>query len=82
MSDPVEEIVADALNRRGIRYQREGEAGAPDHKLDFHLPDFGVAIEVKRFATPRSAAQLERHDNTILIQGIEAARAFAAMLAR
>ncbi|QQN73892.1 type II toxin-antitoxin system HicB family antitoxin [Croceicoccus sp. YJ47] len=49
--------------------------------LNDHLPEHDVAIEVKRFLSPRANDQLQRHDNVFLIQGLKAAEAFAAMIA-
>ena len=50
--------------------------------IDFYLPTFHVAIECKRFHTPRVQKQLEKHPEIILIQGMEAAKTFAALLTR
>lgn len=75
--DPVEKIVEDALLSARVAYTRGREGGA----LDFHLTDLGVEIECKRFYTDRIARQIRNRDNVILIQGIDAAHAFADMLA-
>ena len=49
-------------------------------RIDFILTDFNVAIECKRFHAPRVLKQLEANPEIILIQGMEAALAFKAML--
>jgi hypothetical protein len=49
-------------------------------RIDFYLPDYGVAIECKRFHTSRSLKQLSEHPEIILIQGLQAAKAFRALL--
>lgn len=73
--DPVEAIIRQALDRAGLPYRR-------DDPLDFELPsgDRRLAIECKRFYTPRIAEQLEGRDNVILVQGLEAARFLACLL--
>lgn len=73
-TDPVEATVQHALDKVGVYYRSEHECA---HALDFCLPDYGVHIECKRFHSERSANQLSRADNVILIQGMEAARFFA-----
>ena len=81
MSDPVEEIVEIALNDAGIGYVR-AERMRDMPNLDFYLPDHGIYIECKRFSTPRTAEQIEDVNNVILLQGLEAAYFFAALLDR
>lgn len=77
--DPVEKIVADALDAKGVRYVRDGEADTK--ALDFYLPDIGLYVEVKQFHTDRIAEQTSRVLNIIVIQGIDAAKAFAGLIA-
>ncbi len=74
--DPVETIVRDALEARGVKYT----VGHETHALDFDLPDLGCQIECKQFHTPRISDQLSRHADVIVIQGMGAARAFAKLL--
>ena len=69
--DPIEKIIADALDGAGISYRHESD-GAP---LDFAVGD--VLIEVKQFHSERTNAQLSKHHNVILVQGITAACWFA-----
>jgi hypothetical protein len=51
-------------------------------RIDFYLPDYGVAIECKRFHADRSLRQLSAHPEIILIQGLEAAKTFRALLTK
>ena len=78
-SDPMERLIEAALIAAGIRYTTESDGSSP-HRLDFDLPDIGVAIEVKRFHSPRAVAQLGRTENVILVQGEKAVRALAAFI--
>jgi hypothetical protein len=78
MNDPVERIIADALDSQRIRYVRDGEGETK--ALDFYLPDFDVYLEVKRFHTRRIAEQTSRVENVIVVQGIKAAQFFAGCL--
>lgn len=77
--DPVELLVAEAFDRAGVRYIHESDN--KDQRLDFWLPDQSVMVECKQFHTDRVAAQIAPHPNVIVIQGMGAARAFAAMIA-
>lgn len=72
IEDPVEAIIAKALDDIGMSYRR-------DDPLDFECVDF--AIECKQFYTDRIHKQIENRRNVIVIQGIEAAKAFAYMIA-
>lgn len=80
ITDPVERVIADALDAASIRW--DGENSPAAQNLDFWLPDYGTHIEVKQFHTPRTASQIERSDSVILIVGMTAARAFADLLTR
>lgn len=73
MKDLMEKVIEDALIKAAIPFRR-------DDPLDFECPTF--AIECKRFYSPRAIKQLERNDNVILIQGIDAAKAFAGLITR
>ena len=70
-NDPIELIVAAALDGRGIEYTH-------DSPLDFMCD--GFCIEVKQFHSERTIRQLKGRTDVILIQGREAAHAFARML--
>ena len=72
--DPVEELVELALRQAGITFERKPGG------LDFYLPTFQTYIECKQFYTARVLKQLAGTRNVILIQGMPAARAFAAMI--
>jgi len=76
ITDPVESIIARALDKLGMTYVHQlGPAG-----LDFYLQDHDLHIEVKQFHTPRIAEQMGRADNVIAIQGIKAAQLFAKLI--
>lgn len=75
-TDPMERIIADALNNANIPHMSDAVHGT-DHHLDFHLPDaapHGIAIEVKRMHAPRIAEQMSRHPDVIVAQGEYAVR--------
>ena len=76
VTDPMEKIIADALDRASIRYHMENHA-----KLDFYLPDHDLYIEVKQFNSERVTRQMARAPNVIAIQGVKAAEWFATILA-
>lgn len=77
--DPIEGIVADALDARGFEYICDGEGDT--RALDFYLPLLDLYIEVKQFHTDRVAEQMSRVSNVIVIQGAGAALAFADWIA-
>lgn len=79
MTDPMERLIADALDNAGIAYVTDSGGGNPSN-LDFRL-DNGIEIEVKRFHTPRIADQMARADNVIVAQGEQAVRFLATLLA-
>ncbi len=76
--DPMERIVAIALNDAGIDYVRD-YGGENPSGLDFRLAN-GIEIEVKRFHSPRIADQMARAENVIAVQGKEAVEFFAGLL--
>lgn len=69
-NDPVERIVANALDKAGVEYSH----GPLDFECD------GFAIECKRFWSDRIKRQIEHRTDVILVQGIEAAQAFKALV--
>ena len=75
--DPIEAIVFDALTRAGIPFVMGRQAKG----LDFLMTESDVYIECKQFHTPRTAEQMARVGNVIVIQGRGAATAFARMIA-
>ena len=77
-NDPIERIVAAALLGAGIPFIHESQNKS--QCLDFVLPDSGVYIECKQFPTGRTSAQIAPFPNVIVIQGRDAAHAFAAMI--
>ena len=79
MPDPLEHIIATALQSAGIAYTTPDERR--DHTgLDFRLAN-GVEIEVKRFHSPRISAQMASADNVIAVQGEQAVRWLAGVIA-
>ena len=77
--DPLEKLVADALDAIPVAYTVDGEGDTKG--LDFYLMGVNVYIECKQFHTPRVAEQMARVENVIVIQGKQAAEMFAAMVA-
>lgn len=78
MSDPMEQLIADALDARGIGYVTDEGGNNPSH-LDFRL-DNGIEIEVKRLHSDRIAKQMARVPNVIVAQGEEAVRYLAELI--
>jgi len=73
-SDELEKQVGNALDEANIKFSRMGQ------RLDFYLYEHDVYIEVKKYHSERSGAQLATQDNIILIQGKEAVKLFCNML--
>lgn len=82
ITDPLEKIVAGALDYAGIRYLHESADKSTCCGLDFYLPGHATFIEVTAYHTPRKIEQMRRARNIILIQGAAAAETFALMLRR
>jgi hypothetical protein len=78
MNDPLEQLIADALEIAEFGFITDEGGGNPSN-LDFRLHN-GVEIEVKRFHTARIAEQMARAENVIAIQGEAAVRFFADLL--
>lgn len=78
-SDPMERIIEDALIFAGVNFQTD-HGGGTEHRLDFHLPDYDIAIEVKQMHTPRVAAQMARAPDVIVAQGRGAVNFLAALI--
>ena len=58
-NDPLELAFESLLIKHGINYTLPEEVGGvPVRKLDFHLTDFSVSVEVKAYSTPRLHEQL------------------------
>lgn len=79
IKDPMERLIAEALDRAGIDYVTDLGGGNPSN-LDFRLSN-GVEIEVKRFHSPRIADQMARADNVIAAQGEDAVKFLADLIA-
>lgn len=79
LTDPVERIIEKALIEAGIDFTTD-DGGGNESRLDFYLPAFDVAIEVKRFYSPRTGEQMARAPNVIVAQGITAVNFLATAL--
>ena len=79
MGDPVENIISKALDREGIKYERDVQSPNGRNHIDFYLPDHGLWVEVCQFHSPRKIKQMDRLPNAILVQGIGAANIFSDM---
>ncbi len=77
-TDPMELLIAEALDDAGIDYVTDFNGGNPSG-LDFKLAN-GIEIEVKRFHSPRVAEQMGRAENVIAVQGEAAIRYFADLI--
>lgn len=77
-TDPLENIIAHALDAAGIEYVTEAE-GNP-HRLDFFLPKHNLCIEVKAAHSERISQQAARHPNVIIVQGEQSALFLAQAL--
>lgn len=77
--DPVEQIIEAALIFTKQTYTIERDEHQ-EHPLDFHLPEYNVAIEVKQFHSDRIAYQMKKHPNVIAVQGREAALLLAKFI--
>ena len=71
MGDPVEDVIAAALDGAGIDYRR-------DDPLDFECD--GFSIECKRLYSDRIANQIRDRENVIVVQGLGAATVLAAWI--
>ena len=77
IKDPIERVVAAALDSTGLWYQQ----GKSDGEADFILPGLNLEIECKQFYSERAVRQLAGKENIILIQGKAAAAGFSSLLA-
>lgn len=77
MTDPMERMIADALDVAENVYSTDSDN--PAH-LDFYLPVSDVHIEVKQFHSPRIAEQMSRAENVIVAQGEKAVALLAALI--
>jgi hypothetical protein len=80
LTDPMERLIASALDKAGVAYKTDMGGGNPAG-LDFYLPWIDVHIEVKQFHSPRISEQMSRADNVIVAQGAVAVRLLAQMIA-
>lgn len=73
-TDPMERVIAAALDGAGEPYFRETNG------LDFYLTNRDLYIEVKRMHSPRIAEQMSRADNVIAVQGVGAVTFMANLI--
>lgn len=78
MMDPMEQIIAEALDQAGIRYVTDHGGGNPTN-LDFGL-ESGIQIEVKQYHSARIADQMSRAPDVIAVQGRNAVMFMAHLL--
>ena len=76
IADPIECMVAAALDAAGVTYIQGRANGDPD----FILPDLGLEIECKQFYSERAVRQLAGKENIILVQGRTAAAGLLTMM--
>lgn len=81
ISCDLEKDLAEALNDAGIRFIHGSEKGSLQ-RLDFYLPEHDVYLEVKKFHSERSGAQLSSQENVILIQGRQSVALFIKMIGK
>lgn len=67
-NDPLEQMIAVALDNAGIKYFTDYEGKSPAN-LDFFLPDLDIYLEIKSGHSKRISKQMTRHQNIIAIQG-------------
>ena len=83
VDDPLEAAFVAICEERGWNFTRpEREAGGhgPNGTLDFYLPQFGLAVEVKAWSCKRLVRQLEGRTGVMVLIGLDAVRAFGRML--
>lgn len=77
-SDELEKHVAEALLAANIQFRHESQG--VNQRLDFYLPELDIYLEVKKFHSDRSNAQLATQNNVILIQGRESVKFICSLL--
>ena len=82
MTDPVENVIAEAFDNIGLGYERNVTVDDKGHTLDFYIPAFAVYVECCRFHTPRKIAQCANVSNVIIVQGIDSANFLADIFER
>lgn len=77
-SDPMERLIAEALLEAGEPFMHEVPTG--NRRIDFYLPNRDTYIEVKRFHSDRTDAQMSLCENIIAVQGKTAVLLLASLL--
>jgi len=78
-TDPLEKKVAEALRAAGVSFYLERDIRNPTW-LDFYIPDWSVAIEVKQFHSERIGNQMLGTKNVIVLQGSASVDFFCSVL--
>lgn len=82
--DPLESEMERILTERGIVFTRPDRDASVKPTVDFHLPEYGLYVEVKAYATERMVEQLIRSEldggPVMVLVGLEAVRAFGRLL--
>lgn len=78
--DPMEAIIADALDSAGIRYTTPSSRRQHSGGLDFRLEGYGVEIEVKQFHSSRISEQMASATDVIAVQGRMAVKFLANLI--
>ncbi|WP_414461791.1 hypothetical protein [Hyphomicrobium sp. DY-1] len=76
--DPIEKLIADALDEASTPYIHDQADNIATLGLDFKVE--GIFIECKAYHTDRSNEQLSRAPNIILVQGRGAAEWLANII--
>lgn len=79
--DPVEKVIADALDAVGIAHIREVAPNGPNGRsLDFYVPSWGIYIECKRYHAGRVVHQMASVPDILVAQGMPAAIVLANLI--
>lgn len=80
MTDPLEARFMEIMQLHGITYTRPEKDGSHGSRLDFWLPQFGLAVEVKSWSSERQHEQLKDERSAMLLIGIDGVNAFGKIL--
>jgi hypothetical protein len=76
---PRELLFERLMVERGIRCERPEIHGG---RVDFYLPDYDLAVEIKGGWTDRLKDQISGYDDVLVLIGFDAVRKFAALFDR
>ncbi len=77
-ADHLEQKIGEALFEAEIGFTHGSESKG--QRLDFHLTDDDIYIEVKQYHSERIADQLKVADNIVVVQGRKSVDFMAAMI--